>query len=121
MMTGIQHIQISVGPGEHEAARHFYVDLLGAMPMKDAFPRADGYWLRAGVSEIHVRTEKDIDRRKTRSHIAYIVSNLAEVRAKLIAEKFVIDEQPKITGFNRIHTNDPSGNRVEIMEHEKDS
>jgi hypothetical protein len=53
--------------------------------------------------------------------VAYIVSSLAEVRKKLEAEQFPIHEQPKITGFNRIHTNDPAGNRVEVMEHEKDS
>ena len=120
MMTGIQHIQISVEPDQLEATRHFYVDLLGAVPMRDWFPQSGGFWMRAGMQEIHIRKESGIDRRKTNAHIAYVVSSLAEVRTKLEAEKFPIYEQPKITGFNRIHTNDPAGNRVEIMEHEKD-
>jgi catechol 2,3-dioxygenase-like lactoylglutathione lyase family enzyme len=120
-MTGIQHVQISVEPDQLDATRHFYIDLLGAVPMKDAFPQSGGFWLRAGVSEIHVRKESGIDRRKTNAHVAYLVSSLAEVRKKLSAEGFPIFEQPKITGFNRIHTIDPAGNRVEVMEHEKDS
>ena len=102
MMTGIQHIQISVEPDQLEA-------------------KSGGFWLRAGASEIHIRKEEGIDRLKTRAHVAYLVSSLAEVRTKLEAEKYLIDEQPKITGFNRIHTNDPAGNRVEVMEHEKDA
>jgi catechol 2,3-dioxygenase-like lactoylglutathione lyase family enzyme len=121
MMTGIQHVQISVEPDQLEATRHFYVDILGATPMRDWFPQSGGFWLRAGTSEIHVRKEQGIDRLKTRAHVAYIVSSLAEVRKKLEAEQFPIHEQPKITGFNRIHTTDPAGNRVEIIEHEKDS
>ena len=120
MMTGIQHIQISVEPDQLEATRTFYVDILGAVPMPDAFPQSGGFWLRAGMSEIHVRKETGIDRKKTRAHVAYLVSSLTDVRAKLTDKQFPIFEQPKIIGFNRIHTNDPAGNRVEVMEHEKD-
>src|SRR5688572_13004820 len=121
MLNGIQHVQISVEPDQLEAARHFYVDLLGAVPMRDWFPQSGGFWIRAGASAIHVRKETGVDRSKTNAHVAYLVSSLADVRKKLEAEGFPIFEQPKITGFNRIHTHDPAGNRVEVMEHEKDS
>lgn len=115
-MLGIQHVQISVEPDQLEATRHFYVDILGAVPMQDAFPQSGGFWLRAGESEIHVRKETGIDRRKTNAHTAYLVSDLAAVRTMLTAEGFPIFEQPVIPGFTRIHTHDPAGNRVEVMQ-----
>lgn len=112
---GIHHVQISVAPESIEASRHFYIDILGCTPIEDAFAK-EGFWAAAGLQEIHVRPEPEIDRKRTRAHPAFLVSDLAEVEAMLKSNGFEIIPQPKLAGFERFHVIDPSGNRVEIMQ-----
>jgi len=115
---GIQHVQISIAPGEEASSRAFYLDLLGMIEFEDPFHAKGGFWARAGDQELHVRVEKDIDRSKTRAHTAFLVDDLAGLQAVLESKSFLIHPQPKIVGFNRFHTVDPSGNRIELMQKE---
>ncbi len=116
MILSIQHVQISIAPGTLESSRRFYVDLLGGEPMIDQFPRPDGFWVRAGNAEIHIRTETSVDRTKTHAHPAFLVDDLTKLRDALLAGGFDVIEQPTIPGSDRFHTHDPSGNRVELMQ-----
>ncbi len=115
---GIQHVQISIAPGHESATRAFYLDLLGLIEFPDPFNAKGGFWARAGEQEVHIRVETDVDRSKTRAHTAFLVGNLAEVKAGLESKNFPIFPQPKIVGFDRFHTIDPSGNRIELMQRE---
>ena len=112
---GIHHVQISVAPDLIDASRRFYIDILGCTPIEDAFGK-EGFWAAAGLQEIHVRPETDIDRDRTRAHPAFLVTDLAAVEAKLKSGGCEIIPQPKLAGFERFHTIDPSGNRLEIMQ-----
>jgi len=115
---GIQHVQISIAPGQEAATRAFYLDLLGLTEFEDPFHAKGGFWARAGDQEVHIRVEKDIDRSKTNAHTAFLVDDLAAAETVLVAKNFPIHPQPKIVGFNRFHTVDPSGNRIEVMQRE---
>ena len=115
---GIQHVQISIAPGKEQASRDFYLGLLGLVEMIDPFNAPGGLWAKAGTQEIHLRVEQNVDRDATRAHTAVQVDELAVVERDLKARGFEIIPQPKIVGFNRFHTIDPSGNRIEIMQAE---
>lgn len=115
MTLGIHHIQISIAPDKVEASRMFYVEHLGCTPIHDPFG-IEGFWLAAGLQEVHVRVEKDIDRTRTRAHPAFLVSDLKAVQQRLESNGFEIIPQPKLAGFDRFHVIDPSGNRLEIMQ-----
>jgi len=115
MVVGIHHVQISVAPDEFAASFTFYTDLLGMTVIADPFD-ANGHWLAAGEQQVHLRREPDIDRHKTSAHAAFVVDNLHILRQRLIAGGFVVIDQPLLTGFDRFHTFDPSGNRIELMQ-----
>ncbi len=114
---GIQHVQISVAPDKVESSRAFYIGLLGMHEIHDPFPK-QGYWLAAGNQEVHIRSEANIERNKTRAHTAFIVDDLAACKRDLEAAGFETFPQPKIVGYNRFHVLDPSGNRIEVMQQE---
>ena len=115
MTLGIHHVQISVAPDQIEASRHFYIALLGCTPIRDPFEKP-GFWIAAGLQEVHVRPEADIDRARTAAHPAFLVNDLDVVRERLVSEGRDIIPQPKLEGFERFHVLDPSGNRLEIMQ-----
>jgi len=115
---GIQHVQISIAPGEEASTRAFYIDLLGLVEFEDPFHGKGGFWARAGEQEVHIRVEKEIDRRRTHAHTAFLVDDLSAMKSSLELKGFPIFPQPKIVGFDRFHTIDPSGNRIEVMEKE---
>jgi catechol 2,3-dioxygenase-like lactoylglutathione lyase family enzyme len=115
---GIQHVQITIAPGEEASSRAFYLDLLGLVEFEDVFHAKGGFWARAGSQEVHIRVEKDIDRSRTNAHTAFLIDDLQSLKAELERRGFKIFPQPKIAGFERFHTLDPSGNRVELMQKE---
>jgi catechol 2,3-dioxygenase-like lactoylglutathione lyase family enzyme len=115
--VGIQHVQITVEPDDLERIFDFYTRLIGMPQIHDEFaPRNKGFWLGAGDQSLHVRIEKGIERKKTNAHPAIIVDNLAECKQGLEKEGHPIFPQPKLPGYERFHTIDPSGNRIEVMQ-----
>lgn len=114
-LRGVHHVQISVGPGEVEAARVFYVELLGMTPIDDPFGGA-GFWASAGGQDLHVRVEEGIDRRRTGAHVAYLVDDLEACRRRLSEAGLSLIPQPPLSGYDRVHVLDPAGNRVELMQ-----
>jgi catechol 2,3-dioxygenase-like lactoylglutathione lyase family enzyme len=116
MILGYNHAMITVPPGSAEKVREFYGALLG-LTEKPVPPSLQGrglIWFNVGDRELHVGVEEGVDR-KTRAHLAYEVDDIARVRAQLTFEDVELIEQPKIEGFDRFHTFDPFGNRLEIM------
>lgn len=117
MIVGYNHAQITVPAGSAEKVRQFYGKMLGLveMPVPPSLQGRGLIWFKVGDLELHVGVEEDINRLTTRAHIAYNVNNIAELRKQLAADGFELIEQPEIEGFDRFHTHDPFGNRVEIM------
>lgn len=112
---GLQHVQVTCEPAQLQRTVEFYRDLLGMQPIEDPF-HAVGGWFGAGEQSLHLRVEEGIWRAKTKAHPAILVDNLAECEHGLKAAGYSIIPQPKIEGFERFHTFDPSGNRVEVMQ-----
>jgi catechol 2,3-dioxygenase-like lactoylglutathione lyase family enzyme len=117
MILGYSHAQITVPEGCDEKVRQFYGELLGLteLPVPPSLQGRGLIWFKIGDRELHVGIEKDVNREATNAHLAYEVSDIAALRAKLIFEDFQLIEQPKIEGFDRFHIRDPFGNRVEFM------
>ena len=118
MILGVHHVQITIPKGAEDEARKFYCDLLGltevAKPVE--LVGRGGFWLAVGDRQVHVGTENDVDRSSTKAHVAYLVEDLEEWRAKLIQMDVPILEGIPIPGYNRFEFRDPFGNRVEFLE-----
>ncbi|MGN6504739.1 MAG: VOC family protein [Tepidisphaeraceae bacterium] len=120
MVVGLHHVQLSIAPGRVEASLRFYVDLIGFTPIEDPF-KIEGFWLAAGAHQLHCRVEPDIDRRATRAHPAFLLDDLSAVQQKLLDAGFELDHQADFAGYRRFHVLDPSGNRIELMQHLADN
>lgn len=118
MITGLHHVQVTVPTGAEIQAREFYCGVLGLseIPKPETLRQRGGLWLRVGHCDIHIGTEDDVDRRRTKAHVAYEVDDLAFWREKLRSEGIEIIEGVAIPGFERFEFRDPFGNRVEMIE-----
>jgi catechol 2,3-dioxygenase-like lactoylglutathione lyase family enzyme len=118
MITGVDHVQITIPPGAEEAARAFYCGLLGLPEVgKPASLRGrGGLWLQVGDRQVHLGVEDGVNRRATRAHVAYVVSDLEHWRAILSARGIEILDGVPIPGCERFEFRDPFGNRVEFMQ-----
>ncbi|WP_214890896.1 VOC family protein [Exiguobacterium sp. s142] len=118
MIRGIHHVQVTIPKGEEATARAFYCDVLGLneIDKPESLQDRGGFWLQVGDQSVHVGTEDGVDRLKTKAHVAYTVTDLAEWGRKLEAEGIERIEGIPIPGFDRFEFRDPFGNRVEMIQ-----
>ena len=118
LIVGVQHAQITIPRGEENEARKFYCEFLGLkeVPKPAVLQSRGGFWLEVGGFQIHVGTEDDFDRTKTKAHIAYEVEDLNAWREKFSRSGVSIIEGIPIPHYSRFEFRDPFGNRVEFLE-----
>ena len=119
MILKVQHAQITIPPGEEAAARAFYCGLLGLREMEkpESLRGRGGFWMEINGFQIHVGTESDFDRIRTKAHLAYQVTGLDDWRKKLVERGVGILDGIEIPDFRRFEFRDPFGNRVEFLEY----
>ena len=122
----LHHVQVACPPGGEDAARRFYVDGLGMTEVDKPAELAGrgGCWFRSvadGVvtAEIHVGVEAEFAPAR-KAHPALVLDSVAELEqraAAVVAAGFDVDwsERTTFAGFERFHTADGNGNRVEVM------
>jgi catechol 2,3-dioxygenase-like lactoylglutathione lyase family enzyme len=117
MITGYHHTQISAPSGSADEVRRFYGNVLGLLEL-EVPPALQGrglIWFAVGDRTLHVGVEDGIDRLATKTHLAYVVDDIAAMRRRLTEQGFELIPQPKIEGWDRFHIHDPFGNRLEII------
>ena len=114
----IHHVQITIPVGQEDAARDFYCEKLGLVeiPKPQSISSRGGFWLLLGNQQLHIGTEPDFDRMKTKAHIAYQVSDLKYWREKLSVNKIECKSGIPIKGMQRFEFRDPFSNRVEFLQ-----
>jgi catechol 2,3-dioxygenase-like lactoylglutathione lyase family enzyme len=111
---GIDHVQLAIPVGGEQAARRFFVGVLGftEVAKPPSLAARGGAWFEAGATRIHVGTEPDfVPARK--AHPALLVRGLRALVADAGIEARWSDEVP---GTTRCHVDDPFGNRIELIE-----
>ncbi len=118
MILQIHHAQITIPKDAETEARKFYCEFLELkeIPKPESLQGRGGFWLEIGSFQVHVGTENDFDRTKTKAHVAYLVEDLTAWRGKLDARGVKILEGIPIPGYSRFEFRDPFGNRVEFLE-----
>jgi catechol 2,3-dioxygenase-like lactoylglutathione lyase family enzyme len=117
LIAYIDHIQIAAPKGCEPAARKFYGWLLGLREIEKPAPlRArGGCWFQCGDQQVHIGVEADFCPAK-KAQSAFAVSDLARLRASLIAHAVKITEDDSLPGTHRFFAEDPWGNRIEFIE-----
>jgi catechol 2,3-dioxygenase-like lactoylglutathione lyase family enzyme len=118
MILQIHHAQITIPKNAEDKARKFYCDFLGLKEIEkpELLKNRGGFWLELNDLQIHVGTEDDFDRTKTKAHLAYLVEDLENWRMKLEAKNIAVQEGIKIPNYERFEFRDPFGNRVEFLQ-----
>ena len=114
----LHHAQVSIPASSEEEARAFYCGTLGLqeIPKPKSLEGRGGFWAQLGESQIHFGAEDGVDRRATRAHLAYEVSDLEGWIKKLSELGIESLLGIPIPGFIRIEFRDPFGNRLEFLQ-----
>ena len=115
-IIGLDHVQIAIPEGGEDRARTFYGGLLGMDEVpKPATLSPKGCWFASGRVQIHLGVDPAF-RPATKAHAALLVDDLAGLRERLTAAGCAVRDDKPIAGYARVFTEDPFGNRIELME-----
>jgi catechol 2,3-dioxygenase-like lactoylglutathione lyase family enzyme len=114
---GIDHVQLSIPPGEEDRARGFYAGLLGLaeVPKPESLAGRGGAWFESGSLKLHLGIEPGMAPMK-KAHPGLLVRGLAELVARLQSAGVTVTFEPPLPGYERAHILDPFGNRIELLE-----
>lgn len=118
----LHHVQVGIPAGGEDDGRRFYRDGLGMTEVAKPAELAarGGAWFRSeGGAEIHLGVE-DAFTPARKAHPALAVGSTEELEAlaaRLEEAGFAVDwsQRHNAEAFERFHTHDPFGNRVEIV------
>lgn len=116
-IRAIDHVQLAMPAGREAEARAFYTSLLGIpeTPKPPHLAKRGGCWFEDGALKLHLGVEADF-RPARKAHPALLVDDLAGLRAKLsVAGCRIVEDEP-LDGYDRLFTDDPFGNRIELMQ-----
>lgn len=121
LITGLHHVQLAIPEGTEDVAREFYGGVLGLKEVDkpSQLQARGGCWFRLSTLEVHLGVDPDF-RPATKAHPAFLVDSLDEVGRRLADAGHEVDHDTQISGFNRFHSRDPFGNRLEFLEQATD-
>lgn len=117
MLRSIDHVQLSMPPGDEDRARAFYVEVLGLreVPKPPNLAARGGCWFEGPGVRVHLGVEFDF-RPARKAHVAFRVDALRDLAAAAREAGYeVVDDEP-LEGFDRLYVHDGFGNRLEMME-----
>ena len=116
-VLGLDHVQLAMPAGEEDAARAFYVGVLGLTeePKPANLAGRGGVWFRGGALRLHLGVDSDF-RPARKAHPALLVRGLAEMAERCRAAGFPPSTDEPLEGFERVYVSDPFGNRIELLE-----
>jgi catechol 2,3-dioxygenase-like lactoylglutathione lyase family enzyme len=115
---GLDHVQLAAPPGCEDAARRFYGDLLGLPELaKPAALRArGGVWFAVGAAQLHIGVDDGFTpARKAHPGLRVPADQLARLADRLAAAGASVRWDECLPGVRRFYTEDPWGNRLELL------
>jgi catechol 2,3-dioxygenase-like lactoylglutathione lyase family enzyme len=115
-VLGLDHVQLPMAPGGEDLARGFWNGVLGLaeVPKPDSLAGRGGVWFQCGRQQVHCGAEAEFT--PGRRHPALLVDDLDAVRARLEEASRPVRFEPELPGYRRLFSEDPFGNRIELMQ-----
>ncbi|HEX4727099.1 MAG TPA: VOC family protein [Jatrophihabitans sp.] len=118
MITGIDHVQVTIPAGSEDTARAFYRDLLAMTELAKpaALAGRGGCWFSAGSAVLHLGVEQPFSPAR-KAHPAFLVTEL-DALFDLLASHGHLGTRAdgELLGVRRFHVFDPFGNRIEFQQ-----
>lgn len=116
-LVGVDHIQLTMPPGNEARASQFYGQLLGLEEIEkpSAFLKSGGCWFNGPNFQLHLGVEADFVPAK-KAHTAFLVTDLAAFVQKMAEHGYPFTPDPRVAGRQRGYLHDPFGNRLEFMQ-----
>lgn len=118
MITGYDHVQLTIPRDGEDVARTFYGELLAMaeIPKPPALAARGGCWFQSGSAVIHLGVEEPFAPAR-KAHPAFLVEDLDALQTQLAdAGHECTRADGEIPGVVRFHTFDPFGNRIEFQQ-----
>lgn len=117
----LHHVQVACPPGGEDDARRFYGEVLGLTEVAkpEELAGRGGVWFRGDGYELHVGVEEPFGPAR-KAHPAFLVESVEELdrlAERLHSAGYVTNtgERQSLPGYERLHTFDAHGNRVELL------
>jgi catechol 2,3-dioxygenase-like lactoylglutathione lyase family enzyme len=112
----LDHVQVAAPPGCEDAARAFYGGLLGLpeVAKPESLRAAGGVWFQLEGQQLHIGVS-DAFTPAIKGHPGLAADDLDAVAARLVAAGAPVRWDDRLPGVRRFYTDDPWGNRVELL------
>jgi len=117
-LLGIDHVQLAMPPGEaaEADADRFYGGVLGLTRVpKPEGTSPGGCWFEAPSLRLHLGVQDDF-RPATKAHPALLVDDIDAVCQHIVTAGGEVRPAVDQPGIRRLHTDDPFGNRIELIQ-----
>lgn len=116
-ILAFDHVQLAMPKGGEEDARYFFIKLLGfkEVPKPEAMARRGGCWFEIGPVQLHLGVEQNF-KPAMKAHPAFEVDDVEGFAEKLHRAGYKVKWNEEIADIKRFFTEDPFGNRIEILE-----
>jgi len=115
-IIGIDYVQLAIPEGGEGKARDFFCGLLGMTEVsKPTNLSPAGCWFECGSVALHIGVDPDFMPAR-KAHPALLVDDLADLRERLESAGIATQDDKEVSGYIRFFTQDPFGNRIEIMQ-----
>ena len=118
-IEGLDHVQVAAPPGCEREARRFYGELLGLeeLAKPEVLAGRGGAWFACGAQQLHVGVAEDFEAAR-KAHPALRVADVAALERlgeRLEYAGVAVRWDEDLPGARRFYTEDPWGNRVELL------
>lgn len=116
----LHHIQLAVPRGSEDRCRAFWGEVLGLVEVEKpaALVPKGGCWFRSDALEVHLGVEEPFAPAR-KAHPAFRVAGVRQLAERLEAYGSPVVWDDGYPGFERFHSADPFGNRLEFLEEQR--
>jgi catechol 2,3-dioxygenase-like lactoylglutathione lyase family enzyme len=118
VILGLDHVQVAAPPGSEAEAREFYGELLGLAELGKpaSLGGRGGVWFSAGTQQLHVGIAAEfVPALKAHPALRVAPGGLDGLAERLVAAGVRVDWDEALPGERRFFTEDPWGNRIELL------
>lgn len=117
MLTNLHHVQLSMPAGQEKKARAFYGDVLGLdeEPKPEPLASRGGVWFQKCAIRLHLGVETPFSPAR-KAHPALMCGNIDDLASRCKQADHPVRWDDNLPGMRRFYTDDPFGNRVEVLQ-----